>query len=245
MAIPYKPMSAGLRLTEGAASNMRSAATGINTQIGTFLLWFVPTSVANANRAIAGKGGGTNGVTWNRRTADGTAVEFIATRTTTPQSVISATGLLAAGQAICLGGQFDIAGGNPTLYAGTLGGPLNDISTSPSNGSGTHTNTTGDYRCGASGANASGGIYYAFAVSLYRLTLDEMRVWQFNPSPNIRGCDCFWRLGMQGGLIAYDEAEGYRGVATSAVVAPDALPIVRPKPPKVFPPFTKRFKVAC
>jgi hypothetical protein len=213
--------------------------------LGTVLVWFIPSSTANANRAIAGKGGGTNGFTFNRRLTDGTAVEFLATRSTTAQSVISATGLLTVGQAICLGGQFDIAGGSPTLYAGTIGGPLLDISTSPANGSGTHNNSAGDYRVGATGANAAGGIYYAFAFSLYRLTLDEMRAWQANPSPNLRGCDCFWRLGMQGGLIAYDEASGWRGVATSAVVAPDAFPLARPRSPRMRPPFIgNRIKVA-
>lgn len=213
----------GIAFTENTTNGIASAAIATSPQIGTYLAWIIPSDVSNVSRGIFGKNGGTQGVTILKRTPDGTQARMTAGRSTTGQTVDTPSGAMVAGVPICMAFQFDIAGGSPTSYTGSVLRPLTDVTTSAVNGSGTHTSTNGQFFVGkvtGAAVNAMGMTVLAFAASTVRLTVPEMRDWQAKPSPNLRGVEVFWRLGDNGNVYVQDfTVNAYHGTVTGAVMS--------------------------
>lgn len=216
----------GTQFFDNAANTVTSPASG-DLQQGTVLLIASFADVANVLRNVVRNDPLSTGagISIFRTAANGTVLRAQIVRGAgTPQQVDTPASGLVVGAPMVYAVQWDIAGGSPTSYLARVGTPLSDVTTSPANGSGTHSGAGLTWLVG--GTTAAAMTAWAFAVSSVRLTLAEMRAWQDEPTRPIRGAVVQWVLNEFG--YARDlSGNGLHGVASGAIPHPQPL-VLRP-----------------
>jgi hypothetical protein len=221
--------STALRFGAGASDRVDcgSGASMDNITDGTVLAWFYADDVANTFKGLVSKlnsPAASQGWQFNRVAASGSTLRLIRHRSIGNQIVSSPASQILAGAWNFGAASWDITGGAPKMYHGTLLAPAADVSTSVTAGSGTQVDdsagvlTLGNYGNSAIDSAWPGRVALVAVVNRI-LTPAEVQSWQFRPRA-LRGCVGFWQLGRTGTSTQLDySGNGNHGTVTGATVA--------------------------
>jgi hypothetical protein len=220
------------RVNVGAGSSLA------NITDGTVLVWFYANDVANTFKVLFGKvnSAGAGGWQFNRVGTSGSTLRLFRMRAITDQQVSSPASTIISGAWNFAATSWDITGGAPKMYHGSLLAPAADVSTSVTAGSGAQSDDSalpllvGNYRSDSPAA-AYPGRLAAAAVFNRILTPAEIQSWQGRPRV-MGGCVGFWQLGRTGTSTQLDySGNGNHGTVTGATLiqGPPTRPVRRRK----------------